>query len=144
MTRATRPTSHARSVAAFALVVGGVLPAIASAAPRLRCRLDQGGESQVVEVAPVRDPYRVRSVDVRGHFRFKAVVVGDEQHVEYVKLYTYYTAERQPALLHEVRFDAPVAEAAPGPAALTGVHRVYSPILEREFRFGCALFEVAP
>lgn len=120
------------------------LPMPSSAAPRLRCQLEQGGETRVREFAPVSDPYGVVSVDVRDNFRFKAVVIGDAQHVDYIKLYTYYVAERRPVLLHEVRFEAPVAQVAPEPAALTGRQFIYSPRLEREFQFGCALFEVAP
>ena len=53
-------------------------------------------------------------------------------------------ADRQPVLLHEVRYEAPVAQAAPAPSALTGRHFIYSPRLEREFQYGCALFEVTP
>ena len=90
------------------------------------------------------DPYRVKSVDVGEHFRFKAVVVGDERHVDYIKLYTYYRNQRQAVLLHEAEYSAPEAQGASSPAALTGTQRLYSPRLGRELSYGCALFEAAP
>ena len=133
-----------RATALIAALIAVALPTTASATPRLRCQLEQGGETLVREFAPVADPYGAASIDVRDNFRFKAVVIGDAQHVEYIKLYTYYVTERQPVLLHEVRYEAPVAQAAPAPSALTGRHFIYSPRLEREFQYGCALFEVAP
>lgn len=139
-----RSAARSRATALFAALIAVALPTAASAAPRLRCQLEQGGETLVREFAPVTDPYGVASVDVRDNFRFKAVVIGDAQHVDYIKLYTYYVADRQPVLLHEVRYEAPVAQAAPAPSALTGRHFIYSPRLEREFQYGCALFEVTP
>lgn len=138
------PAVRRRASALLGALLVVALPMPSSAAPRLRCQLEQGGETRVREFAPVSDPYGVVSVDVRDNFRFKAVVIGDAQHVDYIKLYTYYVAERRPVLLHEVRFEAPVAQVAPEPAALTGRQFIYSPRLEREFQFGCALFEVAP
>lgn len=130
--------------ALLCLVTGVAAPGSAAAAPRLRCQLDQGGETQTVEFAPVRDPYSVRSIDVRGNFRFKAVVIGDERRVEYIRLYTSYVTGRQPMLLHDARYAEPVAAVAPDPAALTGAQAVYSPVLGRELKYRCALFEVTP
>jgi hypothetical protein len=128
----------------LALLVGALFPPAASAAPRLRCQLSQGGAVQVVEFTPVADPYRVKSIDIRENFRFKAVVIGDEQKIDYIKLYTYYHSKRQPVLLHEAKYLAPTVLSDPTPDALTGTNTLYSPNLEREFQYGCTLFEVAP
>lgn len=114
------------------------------AAPLLRCQLIQGGTTRVVEFSPKKDPYGAEAIDVNGRFRFKAVVVGDEDQVEYIKLYTYYQTQRQPVLLHEAKYAAPVAQSTDDLAALTGMNYLYSPRLEREFQYGCALLEVAP
>lgn len=113
----------------------------AVAAPLLRCQIEQGGSTQVLEFAPVGDPYGVAAIDIRGRFRFKAVVIGDAQHVEYIKLYTYTQRRRQPVLLHMAHYTAPKVEQGASYAALTGIHYVYSPELERELRYGCALVE---
>ncbi len=113
------------------------------ASPRLRCQIDQGGDTQVIEVAPVSDPYRVRATDIGDSFRFKAVVIGDDRQVEYVKLYTYYRSSRQPVLLHQASYMAPVVQPMSSATSLTGHNRVYGPGLGRELQYGCTLFESA-
>ncbi len=138
-----RSPGRIRSLAGLGLLLAIAFPAVASAAPRLRCRIDQGGETRRLEFAPVSDPYTVGSIDIRGHFRFKAVVIGDETRVEYIKIQTYYIDERQPVLLHLSRHASPVALAEPAPDALTGINHLYSPRLERELSYACALYEVA-
>lgn len=98
----------------------------------------------MIDTAPTTDPYRVKAIDINGRFRFKAVVVGNAQQVDYVKLYTYFPSARQPVLLHEATYLAPVVQTGSAPAALTGLNTVYSPSLERELQYQCSLLEVAP
>ncbi|GAO36469.1 hypothetical protein SCT_1876 [Sulfuricella sp. T08] len=142
------PTSHfafwVRSVISTGFLIVGLFPAATLATPLLRCKIDQGGSTQVLEFTPVNDPYTVKAIDINGRFRFKAVVVGDARQVEYIKLYTYDHPKRQPVLLHEAKYAAPVVQPNPLPAALTGVNYVYSPRLERELQYECALLEAAP
>lgn len=133
---------RARVALMLGLLAAGV-PAAATAAPRLRCHIDQGGTSQVVDFSPVADPYAVQAIEINGRFRFKAVVIGDERQVQYVNLYTYFQTERRLILLHEVKYVAPEVRSDPAPDALTGRHFLYSPGREREFQFACALVEVA-
>ena len=129
-----------------ALLLVLLLPALVSASPLLRCQVSYGGATRVLEFAPVADPYRVEAVDIDGRFRFKAVVVGDERRVDYVSLYSYYETERQSVLLHQAKYLAPVARASSAsnaaPGALTGQNHLYSPGLERELQYACALVEV--
>ena len=131
-----------------ALLVGALtlwaLPIAPAAAPRLRCEVDQGGKTQTIEVAPVSDPYGVQGIDINGRFRFKAVLVGAADRVDYVALYTWYLGDGRPVLLHEAKYQAPAARPDPPPAALTGRQYLYAPGLERELQYGCALAEVAP
>lgn len=70
-------------------------------------------------------------------------MVGNAQQVDYVKLYTYFPSARQPVLLHEATYLAPVVQTGSTPAALTGLNTVYSPSLERELQYQCTLLEVA-
>lgn len=121
-----------------------LLAATAPAAPLLRCLIEQGGVEQTLEFAPVADAYSVKAIAIGEHFRFKAVVRGDQRQVESIKLYSYYQTARQPVLLQQVVYQAPVAQIAPTPYALTGLNLLYSPQLERELRYGCALLEVSP
>ena len=139
---------HFSSHMACATVFFGVLAAAgvsttASASPRLRCQLNHSGVLQIVDFTPVSNPYNVKAVDLNGRFRFKAVVVGDEQKIDYISLYTYYQSKRQPVLLHQAKYLSPVADVAPNPTALTGTNYVHSPDLEREFQYACAVYEVA-
>ena len=134
--------------AGFVLSTGflliGLCPATALATPLLRCKIDQGGSTQVLEFAPEREPSTAKAIDINGQFRFKAVVMGDARQIEYVKLYTYDFPKRQPVLLHEAKYLAPVTHPNSQPASLTGVNFVYSPRLERELQYECVLLETAP
>ena len=135
---------RSRLVQYAVLLIVAAASANAAAAPLLRCKIEQGGSTQVLEFAPESSPYTARAVDINGRFRFKAVMVGDAQQVEYVKLYTYDFPKRQPVLLHEAKYMAPTAGSSPQPASLTGVNFVYSPRLERELQYECALLEITP
>jgi hypothetical protein len=128
--------------AGFLLI--GLNSTTALATPLLRCTIEQGGSTRVLEFAPESNPYTAKAIDINDQFRFKAVVVGNAQQIEYVKLYTYDFPKRQPVLLHEVKYMAPVARPISQPASLTGVNYVYSPRLERELQYECALVETAP
>lgn len=144
----TIPVLRAAKYACLAAccLFAAALPGAAQAAPLLRCRIDQGGDTRMLDVAPVADPYTVAAVDINGRFRFKAVVIGDATHVDYVKLYVYVHTARQPLLIHQTTYLSPQpgANAYTSPAALTGINQVYSPQLERELQYACALLESAP
>lgn len=130
------------------LFAGMVLASIpeteAWASPILACKIEQGGETFNLKFEPVADPYQVKAVDIGGNFRFKAVVMGDKLQVEYIKLYTYYLRNNQAILLHEGVYHKPGPQKSPDYANLTGINFIYSPALERELKYGCALIEVAP
>ncbi|HYW57722.1 MAG TPA: hypothetical protein VE934_12220 [Polaromonas sp.] len=87
------------------------------------------------------DPYAVKAVDVNKRFRFKAVVIGSAEKIDYIKLYTYYMSSGRAVLLHYGKYLAPVPQKNAAPDSLTGVHYLYSPVLGREIRYGCALLE---
>lgn len=126
----------------FAALLGSTVTA--AAVPLLRCEVEQGGRTWQVETAPVTDPYGVRPLDIDGKFRFKAVMVGDERQIEYVKLYAYHHTRSKPVLLHQATYLAPLVASEPtAPPSLSGQHTVFSPWLEREMRYRCTLREVA-
>jgi len=130
------------------LTTGFFIVALASATvlatPLLRCKIDQGGTTQVFEFSPDISPYTAKAMDINGQFRFKAVVVGDVRQIEYIKVYTYDFPKRQPVLLHEAKYIVPIAHPISQPVSLTGVNYVYSPRLERELQYECSLLEAAP
>jgi hypothetical protein len=137
-------TFRARLVMSTGFLIVALGSATTLATPLLRCKIDQGGSTQVLEFASEDAPYTAKAIDINGRFRFKAVVVGDTRQIEYIKLYTYDFPKRQPVLLHEAKYMAPIARPNPQPASLTGVNYVYSPRLERELQYECALLETAP
>lgn len=126
----------ARFLLPLALLSSGA----AEASPLLRCEVSYAGATHILEAAPVADPYSVVAKDIAGRFSFKAVVIGDDQHVDYIKLYAYYQSPRQPVLLHEARYLPPFA-ASVSPYALTGTQFLYSysPDLGRELQYHCTL-----
>lgn len=130
-----------RPACVVGLLAGCLLSAQLPAAPLLRCHIDQGGTASVVDFKPVADPYGVKPVNVNDRFRFKAVVIGDAVHVEYIKLYVYAHTKREPMLLHQTSYLLPTTAPDAQPMALTGVNHVYAPGLEREMQYGCALLE---
>ena len=137
------PLAAAFSFAALAVFA----TANVAAAPRLYCHIEQGGTSQDLQFDATSTPYTAPSIAINNRFRFKAVMVADGQKVDYILLYTYYQTKRQAMLLHEAKYLAPqvqpAGQAGADPAALTGLVYLYSPLLGREMRYGCALREAA-
>ena len=117
----------------------------AQARVQLRCDLTYAGATQTVVAEPVQDPYAVAAVDVRGRFRFKAVVVGEGDRVDRIGLYAYQNTPSQPVLIQHARYLAPFqwphgAEALP----LTGQQHLYAGPMERELIYSCALHRSLP
>jgi hypothetical protein len=110
----------------------------------LRCEIHEGNEVYVADFMPGTDPYNTEAKNINDRFQFKAVVSGNAQHIEYVRIYTYYKEQHQVILLHEVKYTPPFRQSEPSFAALTGVNYLYAPVMERELQYGCALLEVQP
>lgn len=133
---------HTRCLFLITSLVSALFPAMLQASPVLRCKIDQGGVTRMLDVTATDDPYRVRAIDINGRFRFKAVMIGNERQIDYIKLYTYDQARRQPALLHQSVYLMPSVSAAT--ASMTGIHIVYASDLERELQYQCSLLERTP
>lgn len=115
----------------------------AGAAPLLRCDVTYAGSTQVIEVGPLADPYLVASIDIGGRFWFKPVMVGEGARVDYVKLYAYLDAPKQPLLLQEAIYRPPFPSGGT-PHPLTGEQHLYGGALERELIYNCTLQGVQP
>lgn len=113
------------------------------AAPLLRCNVSYAGSSQIIEASPQADPYAAASIDIGGRFRFKAVVVGDVARVDYIKLYAYLDASRQPILIQEAKY-LPPFKATSEPYLLTGAQYLYAGPVERELIYSCTLEGIQP
>ncbi len=127
-------------IAPLLLVIAGA-PALA--APLLHCEVTYAGSKHIVEVVPGSDPYKTRSIDIDGRFRFKALVLGTGERIDTIKLYAYYETRRQPILIQEMKLLPPFA-VSDLPDSLTGRQYLYAPPLGRELQYGCALMEAKP
>jgi hypothetical protein len=124
-------------------LLGLVLATGVHAQPLLRCHVAYAGTSHTIETGPVADPYPVPSVDIGGRFRFKAVMVGSPARIDFIKLYAYLDAKRQPVLVQEVKY-LPPFRVTPDPYLLTGEQYLYAGPVERELNYRCTLQGVAP
>lgn len=145
--RCMTPTARASSSAGLWLCcLWALAPGGASAGGlHLHCNLSYAGATQTVQAWPVPDPYTVPSVDVRGRFRFKPVVVGSPGQIERVNLYVYLQTPAQPVLVQQAKYLPPFDGPPDGrPLRLTGEQRVYAGSLERELIYNCQLLRGAP
>ena len=122
--------------------LGLVLGLNAAAAPLLRCEVTYAGTTHTVEARPIANPYIVASVGIGGRFLFKPVMVGTPQRIDYIKLYAYLDASRQPVLIHEAKYLPPFRRSNK-PYALTGEQHLYAGTVERELIYSCTLAGVA-
>lgn len=102
------------------------------AAPRLVCEVAHAGKARTLSFAAVSDPYTVEAVNIDDRFRFKAVMVGNDRGIEYIKLYTYDLSSDLAVLLHEAKYLAPVpqrgaAASTPQPTPQPTQHPTHSP-----------------
>lgn len=125
------------------VVAGLLLTQAALAAPLLRCDVTYAGSTTVIETKPVTDPYPVASVDIGGRFRFKAVMVGNAAQVDYIKLYAYLDASRQPLLVQEATY-LPPFKTTSAPYLLTGEQHLFAGQVERELIYSCTLTGAQP
>ena len=114
----------------------------AASAPLLRCQVTYAGTTHTVEARPVADPYPVASAEIGGRFLFKPVMVGTAQRIDYIKLYAYLDATRQPVLVQQATYLPPFKRSAK-PYLLTGVQHLYAGPVERELIYSCMLEGVA-
>jgi hypothetical protein len=131
-----------RWAGAAGLCLLGLLPAASIAAARLDCEINQGGRSETLHFGPATNPYEVKAVSINERFSFKAVMIERGDKVEYISLYVYYLPPRGPILLQQAKYLAPIAQPYPAAGSLTGRQYLYSPRLERELQYECALVEV--
>lgn len=123
-------------------VAFAVLPQLgAYANPVLKCQMLQGDSTLVSEAVPTRDPYTYVPVDIRNRFRINAIVFGDNQQVEYVKIYAYYYRRGQPFMAHMAHYPSPAVQSGEDQPSLTGLQRVYAPPYGFELQYRCVLFE---
>ena len=106
--------------------------------PLLRCQVAYAGTTHTIDSHPVLGPYTVPSVDIGGRFLFKPVMVGTPDRIDYIKLYAYLDASRQPVLIQVAKYLLPF-KVGSRPYALTGEQYLYAGPVERELTCQCPL-----
>jgi len=133
-----------RGAVVLAGLIGlGHAPALAQV--QLRCDVTYAGATRTLLATPVTDPYSVPSVDIRGRFHFKAVVVGESERIDHIQLYVYQRNAGQPVLVQQAKYLPPFHWPADGtPLPLTGQQYLYAGPVERELMYHCTLHREAP
>ena len=111
---------------------------LAASGPLLRCLVAYAGTTHTIDTTPVSDPYTVASVDIGGRFLFKPVMVGTAHRIDYIKLYAYLDASRQPVLIQVAKY-LPPFKTGSRPYLLTGEQYLYAGPVERELTYQCTL-----
>ena len=128
---------------ASSMVASLLMSTTSFAAPNLLCEVRYASETRVLRQSASADPYVAQTVEFEGHFRFKSVVLGTDEHIEHITLTVHELGlGNAPVILHQVRYQAPFPGGVELPA-LTGWNHVYASSLGRELRYGCALQPLA-
>lgn len=129
----------------LALAQGWALMALVAVAGCARetsavvCTWNYGGELERVEFPATRDPYAVKSVDIGGRFRLKAVYLRETWTKASVSVYAYRHGEQGDVLLQEGRYAPPFSTSTTeGITSFTGRQLIYAPD-GHEFEYWCAL-----
>jgi hypothetical protein len=117
------------------------LVALASCArktPPVVCTCNYGGELKRLEFPATRDPYVVKSIEIPGRFRFKAVYLRDTEAKASVSVYVYRHDEHGDVLLQEGKYTPRASTGTTEEAAFTGRQLLYAPD-DHELEYWCAI-----
>lgn len=101
------------------------------------CHITYGGETRVIEAAPVATPYTVPTVEIGSYFLFRLVFQNLPADQATIKTYTYADHDSGPAPLHQATFPYPVSNS--GRYGFSGQHFVYEPVRDGELQYWCEL-----
>lgn len=106
---------------------------------QLHCELQYGGNRQTLLQAASPDPYSAQTVVVADRFGFKASVLGRADDIRSISLSVRDLKAAGSPVVQQSRWSAPFIATGDSISSLTGWQTVYSSVLGREFRYGCAL-----
>lgn len=104
----------------------------------LRCYVTYAGQTQIITTSMQASPYETRAEDIQGRFRFKPVMVGAAQRIDYIKLYAYFQSRTGDVLIHQASYQPPFL-LQPQEFFFTPENRLYAGPLERELEYRCSL-----
>lgn len=97
------------------------------------CDIEYASQVTPVRLEPVRDPYQLTHVDLRGNFRFSAQYL---ETANKLKTYVYHQSKGRYVLAHAAEYPLLKNHCTP-PDGTFGLSRVYDPGLERELQYQC-------
>lgn len=136
----TMPMMMARSARRAALLLtASALAGAAGAAPLVRCHVDYGGETRVVELDERAEALGTPTQPVGSYFLWRAVLQRDGRRIELrIDTDADRDAEQSPLPLHQGRFQLPErVSAAAADGGFTGWQRVHEPLRDGELQYAC-------
>lgn len=114
-----------------------LLPLAAGAADRVRCHVDYGGETRVIEAGPVASALTVAPVEIGSFFRLRIVLQRTRGLPDDVRIETFADRDDGPVLIHQGRYTAPQRQGSRRGGGFTGHHAVYEPVRDGELQYWC-------
>ena len=126
-------TEHSRPAIVALLAALALLAHAASVA----CHLTYGGETRVVEAAPVTDPYTAPTVSFGSYFLFRIVFRDQPADLAGIKLTAYADRDEGPTIIHQAIYPYPPPSAAVH--GFSGLNFVYEPVRDGELQYWCEI-----
>lgn len=120
------------TAAAFTLAASSVVRA-----DTVACHLSYGGETQVIESAPVASPYTGTPTAIGSFFLFRIVFVREPADLARINLYVHTGLTETPSPVQHASYPYPVSYH--GRYGFTGLQRVYEPKRESELQYWCEM-----
>lgn len=109
----------------------------ALAEPELECQYTYAGETKVLKVDPVQDPYIVEPLKVGSYFWLKIVYIKPPSDLAGINIYGYYPLGDGLALAHQWRLLPPFPNPSDAQYGFTGLNYVYEPKRHSELQYWC-------
>lgn len=136
------PSSYTQLFSSALLVLlcaaGLAQEANATNSPMLRCAVTYAGSTHTIESKLSKDPYQATMHDIGGRFSFKAVMIGERNNIEYIKLYAYLQGRDIDTIIHQATYHPPFFPAKKM-RVLTPYNHLYAGEVEREMQYQCSL-----
>lgn len=110
----------------------------ANETPLLRCEVSYAGTTHTINTEFIKDPYLAPMHDIGGRFSFKAVMVGANKKIAYIKLYAYLQGRELDFPIHQATYLKPI-QVSKSMKALTPFNHLYAGEVERELQYQCFL-----
>jgi hypothetical protein len=126
------------TIALFFGMMSCAYAANATASPILRCEVSYAGTTHTIDTSFIQDPYLAPMHDIGGRFSFKAVMMGTNKKIDYIKLYAYLQGRELDIPIHQATYRKPI-HTNKTMKVLTPINHLYAGEVEREMQYQCFL-----